>query len=60
MSEHHNDHLIEVNEIDEKKKKSLANRLIVAAVLIAVGVPALVLGGWFWFAFIEKCDAFLI
>ena len=45
MSEHH----IEVNKLDEKKKKSLANRLIVAGVLIVLAVPALVLGGWFWF-----------
>ncbi len=48
MSEHH----IEVNKLDEKKKKSLANRLIVAGVLIVLAVPALILGGWFWFAFI--------
>ena len=43
---------LEINEIDEKKKKGLANRLIVAAILILTGVPAYVLGGWIWFAFI--------
>lgn len=42
-------HLVEVNELDDKKKKSLANRLIVAAVLIVVLVPCIFLGGWFWF-----------
>ncbi len=48
MSKHH----IEVNHLDEKKKKSLGNRLIVAGILALVGIPAIVLGGWFYFGFI--------
>ncbi len=40
---------IEVNQLDEKKKKSLANRLLVAGVLIVILVPCIFLGGWFWF-----------
>ena len=41
---------IEVNQIDEKKKSSMANRIIVAAIMLAIFVPAIVLGGWFYFA----------
>ena len=48
MSKHH----IEVNHLDEKKKKSLGNRLIVAGILALVGIPSIVLGGWFYFGFI--------
>ena len=48
MSKHH----LEVNHLDEKKKKSLGNRLIVAGILALVGIPSIVLGGWFYFAFI--------
>lgn len=44
---------IEMNELDTKKKKSLANRLLVAGILLAVGVPCIFLGGWFWFAFVS-------
>ena len=43
------EHKIKMNELDDKKKKSLANRLIVAGVLILVCVPCLILGGWFYF-----------
>ena len=46
-------HKIETNELDDKKKASLRNRLIVAGVLIALALPAIILGGWFWFAFIS-------
>lgn len=45
-------HRIEVNKLDEKKKKSLANRLIVAAILMVVAIPCVIIGGWAWFAFI--------
>ena len=48
---------IEVNELDEKKKSSLKNRLLVAGILIVVCVPCLFLGGWFYFALIS---AFLL
>lgn len=43
---------IEVNKLDEKKKKSMLNRILVGLGLIVVAVPASVLGGWLWFAFI--------
>ncbi|MCR5490995.1 MAG: phosphatidate cytidylyltransferase [Bacilli bacterium] len=44
---------IETNEIDDKKKASLRNRLVVSGILIAIAVPALVFGSWFWFALIS-------
>ena len=44
---------IEVNHLDEKKKSSLRNRLIVAGVLAVICLPCLFLGGWFWFALIS-------
>lgn len=43
---------IEVNHLDEKKKSSMKNRLIVAAILAITCIPCLFLGGWFWFALI--------
>lgn len=43
---------LEVNHLDEKKKASLANRLIVAGLMILVCVPCVILGGWFYFAMI--------
>ena len=46
------------NKLDEKKKKSLLNRVIVALILLALAVPCLVLGGWFWFVFITVFLAF--
>lgn len=45
-------HRIEMNQLDEKKKKSLANRIIVAAIMILTCIPCLILGGWFYFAMI--------
>ena len=45
-------HKIEVNQLDDKKKKSLRNRLLVAGLLIIFGIPCIVLGGWFYFALI--------
>lgn len=41
------------NALDDKKKASLSSRLIVAAVLIAVFVPCLILGSYFWLAFVS-------
>lgn len=41
------------NALDEKKKASLASRLIVAAILIAIFVPCLILGGYFWLIFVS-------
>ncbi len=43
-------HGIQVNVLDEKKKASLASRVIVAAAILLTCVPCLVLGGWVWFA----------
>lgn len=42
----------QINHLDEKKKASLASRVGVAAALIAVAVPCIFLGGYFYFAFI--------
>ena len=43
---------IEVNKLDKEKKASLANRVIVALAILAVVVPCLVLGGYFFFGLI--------
>ena len=40
------------NELDEKKKGSMIGRLIVSAVLIGTALPCIILGSWFWFAFV--------
>ena len=45
--------LIEVNEVSTKAKKSLLLRTIYAVAMIAVLLPALIFGGWVWFAFIS-------
>lgn len=54
MSKEHPHQLphIEVNQLDEKKKKSMKSRIIVGLVLAALGFPALFFGGWIFFAFI--------
>ena len=39
-----------INPLDEKKKKSMGNRILVGVILAVVCVPALIVGGWFWFA----------
>lgn len=41
--------VIEVNTPPEGYKKSLKSRLIVAAILVAILVPAIALGGWVYF-----------
>lgn len=43
---------IQVNDIGAKGRASLKSRIIVAAVLIALAVPCIVFGGWFWFSFV--------
>ncbi|MBP5092142.1 MAG: phosphatidate cytidylyltransferase, partial [Bacilli bacterium] len=35
-----------------KAKRSLKSRIIYAVIMAIIAVPALILGGWFWFAFI--------
>lgn len=42
-----------VNELDEGKKKSMKSRIIVGVILAVVAIPAVFLGGWFYFALIS-------
>lgn len=49
-----------VNTLDEKKKKSMKNRILVGVGLAAVAVPALIVGSWFWFALITAFAGFAI
>ena len=42
----------QINHLDETKKASLTSRVIVALALIALAVPCIFLGGYFYFAFI--------
>ena len=46
------------NQLDQKKKASLASRILVAAILLAVFIPCFVLGGYYWLGFV--CLAFII
>ena len=39
------------NQLDEKQKKSLGNRLLYGFILVGTAIPAYVLGGWFFFAY---------
>ena len=57
MSNHHH---IEVNALDEKKKKSMKSRIIVGLILAITGLPAMFFGGWFFFAFITFFLVFAI
>lgn len=41
---------LQVNEVDEKKKASMASRFLVAGGILLTCVPCLVLGGYVWFA----------
>lgn len=43
----------QINTLDGKKKASLLSRVVVAFVLISLAVPCIVLGGYFYFAFIS-------
>lgn len=43
---------LEVNDIDEKGKKSMKLRIIIALVLVAVMLPCAVFGGWFMVALV--------
>lgn len=45
--------IIKVNDIGEKGKASLKSRIVVAAVLIALTLPCIILGGWYWFGIIS-------
>ena len=50
----------EVNQLDEKKKKSMKSRVIVGVILAVTGLPAVFLGGWFFFVFISFFLGFAI
>ena len=41
-----------VNQLNDSQKKNITSRAIMAALMVAVTIPCLVLGGWFWFAFV--------
>lgn len=43
---------MEVNQISKEMKKSVRTRLITAFILLLIGVPCVILGGWFFVAFI--------
>lgn len=43
---------LQPNQLDAKQKKSLANRIVVAALMIAVGAPCTIFAGWYLFALI--------
>ena len=47
-----NEHKGPINHLDEKKKKSMMSRILVAVVLGVTCIPALIVGSWFWFAII--------
>ena len=42
-------------KLDEKKKKNLASRILFGALMCVVAVPAIIFGGWFFFALIMFC-----
>ncbi len=41
--------IIKTNEISESAKKSMVTRIITGIVMAAVAIPAIVIGGWFYF-----------
>ena len=43
---------IEINEFDDQKKASLLNRVLVALGILAVIIPCIILGGYFFFVLI--------
>lgn len=51
---------IEVNALDEKKKKSMKSRVIVGIILAVTGFPSIFLGGWVFFVFISFFLGFAI
>lgn len=44
--------IIQTNELSKEAKASIRTRVISAAVMIALIVPCLVFGGWFWFGLV--------
>lgn len=55
-----NEHAGIVNALDEKKKKSMRNRILVGVILAATCIPALIVGSWFWFAIITFFYVFAV
>ena len=51
---------LEPIKLDEKKKKSLKSRILFGALIAAIGIPALIFGGWFFFAVIMAFFLFAI
>lgn len=49
---------IEKNKISEKTKSSMKMRVIVGLIMLAVGIPCLILGGWWFFALITLIIGF--
>ncbi len=49
-----------VNQLDEKKKKSMKSRIIVGLILALVGFPCMIVGSWFYLAFITFFFIFAI
>ena len=49
-----------VNVLDEKKKKSMKNRILVGAILAVTGLPAVFFGGWPFFIFVSFFLGFAI
>ncbi|MGM9813675.1 MAG: phosphatidate cytidylyltransferase [Candidatus Enteromonas sp.] len=41
---------IEVNQLDEKKKKNMLNRVLFGILIVVICVPSAALGSWVWFA----------
>lgn len=49
-----------VNVLDEKKKKSMKNRILIGVLLAVVGLPAIFFGGWPFFVLISVFLGFAI
>ncbi len=45
-------HGIQINELNENMKSSMRSRIFISLLLVAIGLPCLVLGGWFYFVLI--------
>jgi CDP-diglyceride synthetase len=43
---------IPVNHVSEKAKASLRSRVVYALIMAVIAIPALIFGGWVWFAFV--------
>ena len=41
-----------VNKLDEKKKASLLSRVIIGVILAATGIPAMILGSWYFLGYV--------